>query len=158
MKLSTGPLFEGQIKSALAARGFQIISHNEYRKNPGRFTSDFLLTNYSYGTTIFGKKGTAKFLLVSPERKMRIVIECKWQQGSGSTEHKIPYVYLNLLESIPEDDIIIVIDGGGWGKGTISWLKTVASSKKYTDTSTKSKNIRIVNLKEFITWVNETFV
>jgi hypothetical protein len=29
-------------------------------------------------------------------------IECKWQQVSGSVDEKLPYLYLNCIEAMPE--------------------------------------------------------
>ena len=147
---------EEQVKAAVLAKGFQSESYRKYRRNPDRFGDNLLLTDYSYGPTIYGRAGSAKFLLLSHDRNLRIVIECKWQQGRGSVDHKLPYLYLNLLESVPENRIIIVIDGDGWGEGAIAWLKNAASTRKYADDSLETKKISVMSLKEFITWVNDT--
>jgi hypothetical protein len=50
-----------------------------------------------------------------------LIIECKWQQVKGSTDEKYP----NLVNNIKTTGIptIIVIGGGGYKPGALSWLK-----------------------------------
>jgi len=57
------------------------------------------------------RKGTlnTEFLLKSKEYNFNVRIECKWQQVSGSVDGKLPYLYLNSIEAMPESNIIIII-------------------------------------------------
>lgn len=82
---------------------------------------------------------------------------CKWQQSSGSVDEKFPYLYLNCIEVMPEDDIIIVVDGGGAKKGAIDWLRRTAEEKKYITDKNSLKNISVMSLSEFLVWANKTF-
>ncbi len=58
---------------------------------------------------------------------------------------------------MPENHIIIIIDGDGWKKGSIPWLKNAVNQKKYTTPDKREKVIKVMDLKEFITWANSTF-
>ena len=89
--------------------------------------------------------------------KAEIRIECKWQQVSGSVDEKLPYLYLNTIEAMPEKEITIIIDGDGWKKGAIEWLKQAVTKKKYTTKNNKKKKIQVMSLVEFITWANKKF-
>ena len=84
-------------------------------------------------------------------------IECKWQQVSGSVDEKLPYLYLNCIEAMPEDNIIILIDGEGWKHGGIQWIKDAAQKEKYLNSERKPKNIQVFSLTEFMTWANNFF-
>jgi hypothetical protein len=88
---------------------------------------------------------------------LEIRIECKWQQAAGSVDEKLPYLYLNTIEAMPENSIMILIDGAGWKTGAIQWLKDAVKQKKYTTEETKNKNIMVFSLTEFFTWANRTF-
>ncbi len=65
-------------------------------------------------TTIYQHGGNTEFRLISERYNMDIRIECKWQQVAGSVDEKLPYLYLNCIEAMPEKHIIIIIDGDGW--------------------------------------------
>jgi SepF-like predicted cell division protein (DUF552 family) len=69
-------------------------------------------------------------------------IECKWQQTAGSVDEKLPYLYLNTIEAMPEDQIMIIIDGAGWKKGAVDWLRRAVNEKKYTTQINNHKKIR----------------
>lgn len=50
---------------------------------------------------------------------------------------------------MPESSIIILIDGGGYKAGALTWLKNTARS-------CREKDIRVYNMTEFTTWANRT--
>ena len=49
---------------------------------------------------------------------------------------------------MPEKDVMIIIDGKGWKKGAIPWLKESAGNHS-------GKNIMVFSLTDFITWGNK---
>lgn len=151
-----GGMLESTVKSVLQRHGFEIVAHSDYKKKPEKYGHDLLLTNMPYDT-IYNHKGKTEFLLVSEKYQLKIRIECKWQQSSGSVDEKLPYLYLNCIETMPETKIIIVIDGDGWKKGAIAWLKTAVAEKKYTTSENQDKSIQVFSLQEFITWANKVF-
>jgi hypothetical protein len=94
-------------------------------------------------TTIYNHDGNTEFLLISERYNTCARIECKWQQVSGSVDEKLPYLYLNAIEAMPENTIIILIDGQGWKHGAIQWLKDAVASKKYSNEINRSKQIHV---------------
>ena len=115
-----------------------------------------LLRNVPY-TTLYGGRGYTEFLLKSQSYNLEVRIECKWQQTAGSVDEKLPHVYLSAAEAVPENNVIILIDGDGFREGAISWLKNITEERKYTPEDKQEKNISIMNSTAFLTWCNNTF-
>lgn len=152
----SGNTLEKTVIGALQTKGFQIESYHNWLKDPKKYSREILLMHVPF-ESIYNHKGRTEFLLKSEKYKLEIRIECKWQQTSGSVDEKLPYLYLNAIEKMPEDHIVVVIDGKGWKKGAIEWLKQAASEKKYTTIINRDKKIEILTLTEFMTWMNDTF-
>ena len=151
----SGNVLEKTIVGAFQTKGFCLVSYREYYKNPASYGEEVLLKNAPY-STIYKHNGVTEYLLKSRKYNKEIRIECKWQQVSRSVDEKLPYLYLNCVERVPEKEIIVIIDGDGWKKGAIEWLRDAVQNKKY-ENSTNPKTIRIFNLKQFVTWVNKEF-
>jgi len=152
----TGNQLEVAVKTVLTGKGFELINYRDWEKNKEKYGDELLLENVPF-TTIYEHKGNTEFLLISKKYNLQIRIECKWQQVSGSVDEKLPYLYLNTIEAMPENSIMILIDGAGWKAGAIKWLKDAIKQKKYTTETNMQKNIMIFNLTEFFTWANKTF-
>jgi len=152
----TGNQLEVAVKTVLTGKGFELINYRTWEKNKEKYGDELLLENVPF-TTIYEHKGNTEFLLISKKYHLQIRIECKWQQVSGSVDEKLPYLYLNTIEAMPENSIMILIDGPGWKAGAIKWLKDAVKQKKYTTETTMQKNIMVFNLTEFFTWANKTF-
>ena len=120
------------------------------------FGDGLLLENIPF-ITVYEHPGNTEFLLISKKYDLTMRIECKWQQVHGSVDEKLPYLYLNTIEAMPERNIMILIDGAGLKAGAIAWLRNAVKKKKYTDESNKGKNILVFNLTEFFTWANKKF-
>lgn len=151
-----GHTLENIISSILQNKGFNILKYSEYNKNPSKFGEEVLLIDAPY-ETIYGHKGKTEFLLHSLKYHLDARIECKWQQVPGSVDEKFPYLYLNCIENIPEETILIVIDGRGAKPGAIEWLKHACKDKLYTNEKTKAKNIIVMTIDEFVKWANSYF-
>jgi len=149
-----GNVLERTVKEVFNSKGFKLVPYSEWRRKPDKYGTELLLTNAPF-TTIYNHKGKTEFLAVSEKYSFKIRIECKCQQVSGSVDEKMPYLYLNCIEAMPEDYIIIVIDGGGGKKGAITWLKEAARQNKYNEAGIMKK-ILIFSLTEFIGWANKT--
>ena len=121
-----------------------------------KYGKELLLENVPF-TTVYNHNGNTEFLLISEKFNLKIRIECKWQQVAGSVDEKLPYLYLNTIEAMPEDTIMILIDGNGWKTGAIKWLKGAVNQKKYTSEENKHKEILVFSLADFFTWANKTF-
>ncbi|MCH8874264.1 4-diphosphocytidyl-2C-methyl-D-erythritol kinase [candidate division KSB1 bacterium] len=151
----TGNLLEGTVRNILIEKGFEIVKHKDWLKNNLFLGKELLIENVPY-TTIYNHNGKTEFLLKSEAYNFEARIECKWQQVAGSVDEKLPYLYLNCIEAMPEKNIIILIDGEGWKAGSIQWLKDAAKNAPYS--TAKSKNIQVFSLTEFMTWANNFFV
>jgi len=152
----SGNVLEKTVVSVFQSKKFVVAAYRAWQKNPAKFGEEVLLTNAPY-ETIYKHRGHTEYLLRSKRFNKEIRIECKWQQVSGSVDEKLPYLYLNCIETMPEKEIIIVIDGDGWKKGAIEWFKEAVTNRRYTDKASLGRVVRIFNLKEFITWANKEF-
>ncbi|SMG65890.1 conserved hypothetical protein [methanotrophic bacterial endosymbiont of Bathymodiolus sp.] len=128
--------------------------YREWVKDPDKYSSELLLKNVPYDT-VYGHKGNTEFLLKSKGLNLEIRIECKWQQVAGSVDEKFPYLYLNCIETMSENEIILIVDGGGYKDGALAWLKDAVQEKKYQNNL--AKEIRVFSLVDFLTWANKTF-
>lgn len=151
---SSGKILEQMVVSTFKAKGFEVIKYRKWQDDPDSYGAELLLKNVPY-QTIYGHNGNTEFLLKSQKHDLEIRIECKWQQSAGSVDEKFSYLYLNCIESIPEEKIIIIVDGGGYKNGALQWLKDAAASGKYQDKRTK--DIKVFSLVEFISWANRIF-
>lgn len=153
----TGNQLEVAVQTVLSGKGFVIENFRKWSSNPAKYGDELLLMNVPF-ETIYKHKGNTEFLLLSQKYNLKIRIECKWQQVAGSVDEKLPYLYLNTIEAMPEKEIMILIDGDGWKEGAIEWLKSAVLNRKYTTKGNDDKNIKVFSLKEFFTWANNTFV
>lgn len=151
----TGNSLENMVISTLKNKGFEVIKYNDYQNKPNKYGNELLLRHVPY-TSIYEHKAKTEFLLLSQKYNLKIRIECKWQQVGGSVDEKFPYVYLNCLESISEDEIIILVDGKGAKLGAVEWLKNAAKNKLYTNNTNEKKNITVMNMTDFMIWTNKT--
>lgn len=153
----TGNLLEQTVRTILVEKGFEIVTYREWKSNHLFLGNELLIENVPY-TTIYNHNGKTEFLLKSQKYDFEARIECKWQQVAGSVDEKLPYLYLNCIESMPEKDIVLLIDGDGWKTGSIEWLKNAVKNSRYTTDASKNKHIRVFSLAEFMTWANNFFV
>jgi hypothetical protein len=80
---------------------------------------NILLKNVPY-TSIYANSCRSEFVLNYKGRSIRI--ECKTQHSSGSCSEKLPYLFYNFRDAIPEQESIIVITGKGFRFGCKEWL------------------------------------
>lgn len=152
----TGNQLEVALKTVLTGKGFELVNYRIWERKKQDYGEELLLENVPF-ETIYGHKGNTEFLLISKKFNLKIRIECKWQQVSGSVDEKLPYLYLNTIEAMPENSVMILIDGEGWKPGSLVWLKEAVKQKKYITSQSKNKNIMVFSLTEFFTWANKTF-
>jgi hypothetical protein len=153
---SSGKTLETTVVGTLASKGFVTVQYRIWALQPTLFGQELLLRNVPY-TTIYGHPGKTEFLIRSARYQLNVRIECKWQQSAGSVDEKFPYLYLNCVECMPEQHIIILVDGGGAKAGSIAWLHDVCASKRYTGSNNREKTIAVMDLREFLIWANKTF-
>jgi len=152
----TGNQLEIAVQTVLLNKGFEIEMYRKWEKKPKNYGKELLLKNVPF-ETIYGHHGNTEFLLLSEKHNLRIRIECKWQQSAGSVDEKLPYLYLNTIEAMPEKDIMILIDGDGFKAGAKTWLRNAVQEKLYTTKKNNDTNVMVFSLTEFFTWANKTF-
>jgi len=152
---SSGNTLEQTIIATLTSKGFPVEIYRNWIKNPAAYPSDIVLRNVPY-ETIYGHRGNTEFLLISERYNLTIRIECKWQQSAGSVDEKFPYLYLNCVQQMPENNIIIVMDGGGAKAGAVQWLRQACDERLFLPEDSP-KTITAMNLVEFMSWANRVF-
>ena len=111
------------------------VVSRKYSKTKDR--KNVLLKHVPY-TNIYGStRCRSEFVLCHLDRKIRI--ECKFQESAGSVDEKLPYLYMNFTQSIPEEEAIIVIEGNGFKKGAKEWLRKKCAGTK----------VSVMSLEEF---------
>jgi len=150
-----GRILERTVVPTFESHGFEVVSYSAWSKKPNDYGTELLLKHVPY-TTIYNQKGFTEFLVKSKRFGLEVRIECKWQQSSGSVDEKLPYLYLNCIETMPETDIIIIAGGGGMKPGAIPWLKDAVGRSRYKLTGMPEKNIQVFSVEEFMTWANKT--
>ena len=149
----SGRVLESSVISLFTQHGFQAVPHRLYSKEPESYGTELLLTDVPY-TSIYGHAGKTEFLVRSQRLRLETRIECKWQQSSGSVDEKFPYLYLNCIFAMPEDHIIVVVDGGGAKPAAVTWLKQAATTRHLIPADKAGKRIDVHTLSEFMIWAN----
>ncbi len=101
------------------------------------------------GKTIYETIRKVDFLIINHDVfPDDLIIECKWQQVSGSVDEKYPFLLFNIIKtSVPT---VILIDGDGYRKAALKFLK---------DEVSKTSALRGAwTMKEFQTQINNGFL
>lgn len=101
------------------------------------------------GESIYGTKVRCDFLIVNGKKFPKgLVVECKWQQTPGSVDAEYPFTVLNIDKlGIPT---IILIDGQGYSKKAVEWLRGQVGQIKPL--------LGVYNMVEFQTMANKDFL
>lgn len=149
----SGRVLENVVETIYRSHGYEITQYAEFAKDPAKYTGKRLLLRHAPYTSIYGHAAVSEFLALAPSGA-RVRIECKWQQSSGSVDEKFPYVYLNAVEAMPEEHVIILVDGGGAKPNAVAWLKRAAENGLYQ--AGRGKTIQVMGLTEFTAWANRS--
>lgn len=132
--------FEYFIEQIIQKHNYLFISKKDFFNiyktiNKPCFTKQIII-----GESIYNTKRTADFLIYHPQKhKKPIVIEVKWQQSKGSVDEKFPFLIENIKKN--KYKTIIIIDGNGYKKSALNWLK--------------EKNKHTYSLNDFIKIINK---
>ena len=160
----SGKILENIVRTALLPRGFTEIPFRAWERLPQIMKKKkYLIHNAPYDSvyaaaTPAGQQNHSRseFIISDPQTKTFCRIECKWQAVSGSVDEKLPYLYLNAVERWLEEEIIILIDGKGWKRGALFWLREAVNSRRWRK-STDRRAIMMMNIAEFTTWCQQRF-
>lgn len=152
--VGSGNTLEQAIVATLTSKGFVVVPYRSWSPVREFYGKELLVTGVPYDS-IYGHKSRTEFLLLSEKYDLEIRIECKWQQVKGSVDEKLPYLYLNCATQMPERTIFIIIDGGGFKAGAVQWLRKTCLDRALLSYQDPSKEIKVMNLTEFLTWANK---
>jgi hypothetical protein len=101
------------------------------------------------GDTIYDTVRKCDFLIINRAKFPNdLIIECKWQQSSGSVDEKYPFLYFNIIKTgVPT---VVLMDGGGYKPAAMAWLKDQVSKT--------GALIGVWTMAEFQTQVNNGFL
>lgn len=140
----TGKRLEEFITYQLIESGYTEIERKKWKTarylDQPIYTRQLFLCKSIYDTDVYGD-----FIVYHPEKHPNcLVIESKWQQSSGSVDEKLPFLVKNINEKF-QIDAIVVIDGGGFKKGAIKWVKNQIGGRL----------LYVFSMSDFHKWVNE---
>jgi hypothetical protein len=167
----SGAVLEASVLSTFSTLNFSVLKNKEYEALAARGAplSRVLVRHRPY-TTIYKTTGTTEFWLSSPDARATkefpsprppepfiCRIECKWQQSAGSVDEKFPYLYLSCVETMPEENVILLVQAQGARREAVQWLRDAVERRPYANDRGRAKNIRMMDLAEFMTWANRAF-
>lgn len=140
----TGNELECFIHNRLQRENYCFISNNRFIA--AKILEQPIYTRqFEVGKSIYETKWRCDFILYHPLKHPNcLIIESKWQQSAGSVDEKYPYLVLNIKKQL-EYSTIILIDGSGYKKGALTWLKNQIGSNL----------IDVFSMAEFTAWVNK---
>ena len=152
-----GKVFENMMIPIFKANGFEIFSEAETKKphikSKLAVLDRYIIKNASY-LTIYNEGGKTEFIIVDATRRVRV--EAKYQAAAGSVDEKYPYMLLNGIYAYPENEVIFVVDGGGYKPGARKWLQDHID-KNWLDYKSQGKDIKLMSIAEFANWFNHEF-
>ncbi len=135
-----GKAQEQAIADILESIGYILVPQNQfnafiYHEKP------IYSRQYYIGKGIYDTDIKCDFILYNPRKhKDCLIIESKNQNSTGSVDEKLPYLVHNINDKYTHK-AIVVIDGAGFKKGAIHWIRLQASPNK--------NMIAVYNMKEF---------
>jgi len=139
----SGLSLETRIQNDLQAAGFEIIAAKDW--NEARLYQNdnprFVILDAPY-RSIYGHRAKIEFLIILGDRQ--ILVESKRQSVPGSVDEKLPYVYLNALNNLPEREFVLVIEGNGFKPGAINWVSEKAN---------ETEGFSVLRPDELIDWL-----
>lgn len=144
----SGSEFEKEVLKILVNKaGLVPVSYSQYAKAKEKFGNELVLLNVPY-TSIYGRKGFTEFVIKSDTQNLDARIELKYKGSGGSTDERIPYMYLNMLTQMPEKTQVAVLEGSGLGVA-LNWAK---------QQPTNGKELLFLSYSEFLGWLDSRLV
>lgn len=147
----TGSSLERFIEQALLARGYSEFWNHKKQVFANRklIGGKQFAKQVPIGDTIYETTRKCDFLVINREKFPNdLIIECKWQQSSGSVDEKYPFLIFNIIRTgIPT---VVLLDGGGYKEAAMKWLKE--------NVNQKGALLGVWTMAEFQTQVNNGFL
>ena len=151
-----GKIIENMLIPLFVGNGYHVIKYTDYKKAMPHFDAmpKLVIYQYPFDSIYPNRTGKTEFVIRNKIKNRELRVECKWQQGSGSVDEKIPYLYLNAVFAFPEKEIIIVMDGGGFDKSAKPWLVQQCKNRWLLDNQ-PDKTIDVMTIAEFTAFFNK---
>ncbi len=158
---SNGKDFENLVEADLLKLGYVDVTNVRVAGNAQKR----LIKQVPY-RTIYGHMGKTEIVIEDNSRTIRI--ECKHQNGAGSKIESLPYLYLNAVNSFPENEIILLFAGNFYEApkpanypikrqsqwGCTDWLRSACECGLYLPKGSK-KVIKFMFYPEFKKWIDD---
>lgn len=118
------------IETALLQLGYsEFLNHKgQAFANRSAIGGKQYLKQVPVGLTIYQTPRVADFLIFNRDKfPDGLIVECKWQQSSGSVDEKFPYLLFNIIKT--GVSTIILLDGGGYRAAAKKWLADQADKE-----------------------------
>lgn len=139
--------FDEEIGVVLQQHGFSIV--NDAAGQEGNIA----VRNVGY-ETLYGTQGRFDYVLYAPFLPDPVWIEANNQNAAGTTDEKLPYLFLSALQNAPAQHVILVLGGDGRRAGAMQWIKEAQSDPRWAAFSNiSSKRIDVMSREEFSTWL-----
>lgn len=147
----TGNSLEIFVENALRDNGYtEFWNHKAHAfENRNAIGGKQYLKQLPIGPSIYETPRKCDFLVINREKfRDDLIIECKWQQSSGSVDEKYPLLLFNILKTgIPT---VVLLDGSGYREAARKWL--------LEQVHPKGALIGVFTMAEFQTHVNNGFL
>lgn len=90
------------------------------------------------------------------KQKKEIIVESLLLDSEEIANLYMAYAYLNALERLDANIIILLISEDSEGSPSTHWLKSVILDKKYTTIKNKSKRIMVFTIEQLIDYFENT--
>lgn len=135
----TGGMLESVVELHFKKRGIPGFDYGDDGDTRQLFDPTVYVRRVPY-RSIYGCRSVSEFVLYHQERRIRI--ECRTQESSGSVDEKLPFLFWNARDTMPEQEIWVIIHGNGARVGAVEWLRRECA--KVT-----TKSIVVMNLSGF---------
>jgi hypothetical protein len=121
---TTGGTLEKFVAMALLSNGYAEFWNHKAQafENRKAIAGKQFLKQLPVGPTIHDTVRKVDFFVINRAKFPKdLIIECKWQQASGSVDEKYPFLLFNIIKTaIPT---IVLVDGKGYKPAALKWLK-----------------------------------
>lgn len=151
-----GQAAEKSILPVLGSCGFDIFTETQVEKQPElvKGKDRYILKNSKY-TSIYGNPNCrTEYVIVDKGRRVRV--EVRFQSVAGSVDEKMPYMLLNAIMAYPEKEVVLVVDGNGYRSTSRQWVQD-RLDENWLDYKSKGKDIKLVSIGDFLSWVSKEF-